>query len=261
MTLHVTNGDIIAERLRLIGVEGSILPWREVLHEGDLGDYASADPAGLHQFNHNRAAFIESRGWGRAEHVLEEMDRRDHVLLDPHWKEIVLWVEQDLFDQLILAQVLTLLHRTSRFARVDVRLVQTTRHLNYLTDSELIHAGRTPRTLTTETIAPYVSFWTDVANGLPFDITTNEPDALKVARRQWLELQPDEEGLSTFDRRVLEIVQRRGSMQVDVLFQQINAEEGDAAFWGDTSFMARIFELATKVKALRVADDRLEYAG
>lgn len=259
MTLHITNGDIIADRLRTIGMEGYILPWREVLHEGTLADYQSVDVGGRRLFNQDRAAYIGNRGWADAKTVFDEMNRRDEMLLDPHWKEIVIWVENDLFDQLILAQVLTLLYRTGRFQSIDVRLVDTTKHLNYRTDSELVYAGRTPQTLTRETITPYLEFWRQVTHDDTSSTQTPAPAPLQVARRQWLELQPGDDGLSTFDRRILTMIERRGSVPIDVLFQQINAEEGDAAFWGDTPFIARIMDLTQKVPSLCFHDNVVEY--
>lgn len=260
MTLHVTDGDIVAERLRTIGVEGYILPWREVLHEGTLTDYASVDAAGRHQFNLNRAVFVESRGWGRANDVVADMNNRDAMLLDPHWKEVVIWMEPDLFDQLIMAQVLTILYRSGRFSLIDVRLVQSDKHLNYLMDSELIHASRTPRTLTSETIAPYLHFWREVVRGCCSEGYVNDPLPLRTARRQWNELQPGDDGLSCFDKRVLDMIQRRGTMNITILFQQINAEEGHAAFWGDMPFVSRLYDLSQKVPGLQVHDNVVEYS-
>lgn len=259
MTLHITNGDIIADRIRAIGIEGYILPWREVLHEGTLADYVSVDAGGRHQFNLNRAVFIESRGWGRADEVVQDMDRRDAILLDAHWKEVVIWMESDLFDQLIMAQVLTILYRSGRFARTDVRLVQSVKHLNYLMDSELVSASRSPTTITSETIAPYLTFWKDVAGGCCFERAVGDPEPLQTARKQWVELQPGDDGLSCFDKRVLDMVQRRGKIDVDLLFQQINAEDGHHAFWADTAFSARLHELAEKVPSFHLHGKVAEY--
>lgn len=260
MTLHVTNGDILADRLKSIGVDGYILPWREVLHEGTLTDYQSVDRKGRTAFNQNRATDLASKGWISAQDAVEAMNKRDAVLLDPHWKEIVLWLENDLFDQLILAQVLTLLSRSDRFAHVDVRLVETTKHLNYLRDSELLRAGHTPRAFTQESIAPYLMFWVEVTHGNRSGISATDPKPLQIARRQWLELQPGEDGLSAFDKRVLDLVQRRGTIKVDTLFQQINAEDGDAAFWADLPFTSRVEDLAQRVDRLHIHNNIVEYA-
>lgn len=261
MTLHVTNGDIVAERLRAIGVDGCVLPWREILHEGVWADYASVDAQGRHQFNLNRALYVESKGWGRANDVVEDMDNRDAMLLDPHWKEVVIWMEPDLFDQLIMAQVLTILYRTGRFSLIDVRLVQASKHLNYHMDSELVHASRTPHTLTSETIAPYLKFWKDVAGGKCTAERTDVPIPLQVAQRQWNDLQPGDDGLSCFDKRVINLVQRSGSVSIGILFQQINAEEGNSAFWGDVPFVSRIQDLSQKVPMLALHDNVVEYVG
>lgn len=34
MTLHISNGDHAAERIRFAGITGDVVPWRDVLHEG-----------------------------------------------------------------------------------------------------------------------------------------------------------------------------------------------------------------------------------
>ncbi len=261
MTLNITNGDVIGGRLQAIDIDGNIMPWREVLHEGPLLDYQSVDVAGRNAFNQNRATFIASRGWGRIEDVLDDMNQRDEVLLDMPWKEIVLWMEPDLFDQLILAQVLTLLHRSGKHSRVDCRLVQTSSNLNYHTDSELIAISRTPRTLSAHAIAPYLQFWLDVTHARALTHSSDDPEPLRIAKRQWMDLQPSDDGFSAFDHRVLEVVRNHGSVRVDVLFQMINAEEGPYAYWGDTAFFSRLQDLAQRQTSLQVSDNVVVYAG
>lgn len=259
MTLHITNGDLFAHRLLDIGIDGKILPWREVLHEGPLFDYTTVDTAGRHAFNLNRATFIDARGWGNAQQVVDEMDKRDAVLLDPFWKEILIWAECDLFDQLILAQVATLLVRSERFCFLDVRCTAADKPLTYCTDAELVQVSRTPRLLTHESIAPYLRFWYDVTHCRPMQIIEAEPSALHIARRQWADLQPDEAGYSCFDRRVVELVKDHREVPIDILFQQIRAEDGPSAFWGDTAFAARVAELAKRHPHLRLQERGVQY--
>lgn len=100
--LHVTNGDAAAERIRAAGVEGTILPWRDVLHEGPV-------PAGLplERLSAVRADFIASLGWGAAEAVRREFAERGRTLAAAaRQDEVVLWFEHDLYDQLQLIQLL-----------------------------------------------------------------------------------------------------------------------------------------------------------
>ena len=57
--LHITNGDSAADLLTDAGIEGVILPWRDILHEGPV-------PAtkNLSALSEVRARFIFNSGWG-----------------------------------------------------------------------------------------------------------------------------------------------------------------------------------------------------
>jgi hypothetical protein len=99
--LHITNGECAVTVLSQV-VSGSILPWRDVLHEGPVR-------AGLplEELSGERAAFIADAGWGAAEKVLQEFQSRDAAFRRAgEHDEIVLWFEHDLYDQLQLIQVL-----------------------------------------------------------------------------------------------------------------------------------------------------------
>jgi hypothetical protein len=100
--LHVTNGDSAAERIRAAGVQGEILPWRDVLHDGPV-------PAGLplERLSGVRAEFIAARGWGDADEVRRSFAERDRTLArSVDEGEVALWFEHDLYDQLQLIQLL-----------------------------------------------------------------------------------------------------------------------------------------------------------
>ena len=57
--LHITNGDVAAERIRGSSLPGEVLPWRDLLHEGPV-------PAGLSldEMSRVRARFIAGSMWG-----------------------------------------------------------------------------------------------------------------------------------------------------------------------------------------------------
>ncbi|HEX5872048.1 MAG TPA: DUF1835 domain-containing protein [Longimicrobium sp.] len=100
--LHVTNGDSAAERIRAAGVQGAVLPWRDVLHDGPV-------PAGLpmDRLSALRADFIASLGWAPADEVRRSFADRDRTLAGSvDEDEVVLWFEHDLYDQLQLIQLL-----------------------------------------------------------------------------------------------------------------------------------------------------------
>ena len=110
MTLHITNGDGVADMLREGGFgDDAILPWRDVLHIGPLQAGIS-----LARQGQSRAAFLKSCFTGpgmppemEERDVAAEFRDRDRLLsaLGAD-EEVVLWFEHDLYDQLQLVQIL-----------------------------------------------------------------------------------------------------------------------------------------------------------
>ena len=100
--LNITNGDNAAVTLSEAGVEGKIIPWRDVLHEGPVDSSLS-----LEELSKQRARFIAERRWHDFAHVSGDFAERDTMIqhLD-YFDEIVLWFEDDLYDQLQLIQLL-----------------------------------------------------------------------------------------------------------------------------------------------------------
>lgn len=99
-TLHVTNGDVAAGAIAArLGVRP--LPWRDVLHEGPV-------PAGSEEeLLEARVAFLTAQGWADADRARAELAGRDAALRAAvdHATCVVLWFEDDLYDQLQLLQV------------------------------------------------------------------------------------------------------------------------------------------------------------
>ena len=95
-------------------MQGEILPWRDVLHEGPVRAGLALD-----ELSRERAAFIASCGWAPLEALAEDFRNRDAVLRAPH-EEVVLWFEHDLYDQLQLIQLLDWFaaHRHEKLALV-----------------------------------------------------------------------------------------------------------------------------------------------
>lgn len=100
--LNITNGDSAAGTLSEAGVEGKIISWRDVLHEGPVDSSLS-----LEELSKQRARFIAEQRWDDFAHVSGDFVERDRVIqhLD-YFDEIVLWFEDDLYDQLQLIQLL-----------------------------------------------------------------------------------------------------------------------------------------------------------
>jgi hypothetical protein len=102
--LHITCGDFAAEELRRAGMADEVLPWRDVLHEGPV----PLDVTGR-ELRQIRADFIASCGWGDYEEVLGSLDERDRLVQQSAADGAVLWFEADLYDQLQLLEVVSLL--------------------------------------------------------------------------------------------------------------------------------------------------------
>ncbi|CAA0124547.1 Uncharacterised protein [BD1-7 clade bacterium] len=105
--LHITNGDAAADLIRQAQIDGQIMPWRDVLHEGPV-------PAGLEirALRSLRMQFIAAAGWASGDLLAEHL-KAFNAVLDAieaqQFSEIVLWFEHDLYDQLQLIEVLDML--------------------------------------------------------------------------------------------------------------------------------------------------------
>jgi len=105
--LNITNGDSAAGTMSEAGVEGKIIAWRDVLHEGPVDSSLS-----LEELSKQRAHFIAGHNWDDFAHVSGNFQERDRVIqhLD-YFDEVVLWFEDDLYDQLQLIQLLDFFSR------------------------------------------------------------------------------------------------------------------------------------------------------
>jgi hypothetical protein len=100
--LHVTNGDVAAELLRLSGVGGEVAVTADVLHEGPA-------PGGLppERWRKVRARYLAESGYDDYDSCLAALTRGDRLLEDFRgYDEVILWFEHDLFDQLLLIRTL-----------------------------------------------------------------------------------------------------------------------------------------------------------
>lgn len=97
--LHLTNGDRAAGTIRATGIEGVVIPWRDVLHLGPVPGGLALEPS-----SEVRARFIAAWSGLAPASVRAEFAERDAALRRA--TEVVLWFEHDLYDQLQLIQIL-----------------------------------------------------------------------------------------------------------------------------------------------------------
>ena len=96
--LHVTNGDLTASLLRRTGVMGTIIAWRDILHDGPVPPRLA-----LEAMSDARARYLASIGAGNLPDLLRDFGARDAALRSA--RQAVLWFEHDLYDQLQLLQL------------------------------------------------------------------------------------------------------------------------------------------------------------
>lgn len=262
-TLHVTNGGAAAEPLRRAGLDGEVLPWRDVLHEGPV-------PAGLApaDLNRERARFLADHAPADFEEVLRGLEARDRALADAAAAggEIVLWFEHDLYDQLQLLQVLDRLAdvgaEPGRVSLVCIGAfpgVEPFHGLGQLAPEQLagLHPGREPVTDAQRELAR--AAWAAFRAPDPREMErvlaggTAALPFLRGALLRHLEQFPAVgDGLARTERQILEAV-AAGAAGPREIFLADQARE-EAVFMGDTTLWGYVRGLAAGPEPLlRVA--------
>jgi hypothetical protein len=228
--LHITNGDCAVAVLSR-AVSGSILPWRDVLHEGPVRAGLS-----LADLSHERAAFIAQAGWAPLARVQSEFQARDDAFRRAgEHDEIVLWFEHDLYDQLQLIQVLDgLAAQFSDRRGPPISLVCEAEYLGNVTPeraAELfsLRAPVTRRHLQ-EARAAWTAFRSPDPRSLESVKTTSLPFLAAALRRHLEEFPWTSDGLARSERQILEALPG-GPLPFPEIFRRVHEEP---AFLGDT---------------------------
>ena len=246
MLLHVTNGDSAAGTLRETSLGGEVLAWRDVLNEG---------PLLRDGFREARAAFLSSCGWGEEDALLADIEARDRRLADTvaDGADVVLWFEHDLYDQLQLVQVITLLDEHD----ADVLNVGT--YLGSLSADELEALWPQRRPLAGDMRILARAAWDAVRAPEPTAIETllgTDTSALPflaAALHRFLEELPDvATGLSRTERQMLELLDAEPRTPFDLFLASQRLEE--AVFDGDMWFFLRLAGLQPLVTVSGTAE-------
>lgn len=159
--LHITNGDNLNDRLKLLGVEGQFAVWREMLCEGKT------------KFKVGSAKFIETR-----KDFLYETYDIDPAFYEDHfgsqldliatasaYDEVVLWFEYDLFCHINLVAAIAYLKRIEYkgplFLVCSGRIEDEKglRGLSELNDMQLLTLYKDKIPLNEKDLAIAVKFW------------------------------------------------------------------------------------------------------
>jgi hypothetical protein len=237
--LIVTNGDTALESLRTAGIDGELLAWRDILHDGPV-------PAGLPlaALSQVRSRYLAGAFDLLPPQVQADFAERDAAIRDHGRHErIELWFEHDLVDQLQLIQLLDFFAAEGRTE--DIWLVQADDYLGLQPPGALRALEGTRKAVTAQQFDTARQAWS------AFTAPTPEPthvcacaDALTLPylapalHRLLHELPAEQSGLSLTEERILSAL-NTGSRTAGQLFA-LTQEQEDARFLGDSPFFQRL---------------------
>lgn len=256
--LHVLNGDATLRVFATADMEGEAAVFADALHEGPLPE----DPTSP-DFIEARIRHAVEAGWAAPDRAAAEYARWTRCLGSTTAQdEVVLWLEADLFDQLLLVHHIEWLARSGQLPAGpggpvvslicvgDFEGVPDFEGFGQLTGEQLasLLRSRTPigeaeirlardvwRAITSDDPREIEKFVQDAAAPLPF---------LGPALRRLLEEFPDRRsGLSRTERQALEAV-AAGAATPKGAFRACTAME-ERVFLGDLIFFGTLRKLAT----------------
>ena len=255
-TLHLTNGDATVPGLLAAGLAETVVPWRDVLHEGPVPDVTDAE------LRRVRARFLAGE---RADDIgtLAEFERRDRALAEHREGSYVLWFEADLYDQLQIAQILATLHEfgvpAERVTLICIGEHLGSAHFGGLGELRSEQLARLPETaaatLTPAALAHGARAWAALRapepSGLRQIAATPSAELRFLAEafdRLGREYPSTRDGLSLTERRLLAAV-ADGAPDAGAAFVRAAAREA-RPFLGDTWAFDRMTRMASCPESL-----------
>ncbi|HET7715132.1 MAG TPA: hypothetical protein VFK86_05855 [Bauldia sp.] len=240
--LTITNGDSASDLLTAAGQGGSMLPWRDVLHEGPIVSGALEESSAV------RSAYLAGRFGLDAVEVAAEFAARDAVLRDhAAFDMIELWFEHDLYDQLQLIQILSFFADVDR--RAGVLLVQANDFLGQQSADSILRFRQRARPVTEDDLDTADLLWADLSMPTPESTVRRLEEPMDhlpfigpAIQRFLEELPSPRNGLGRTEATALSGLTEGPRSAIDLFRLTIAAEE--AAFMGDMSFFRMLHDLA-----------------
>ena len=257
--LHITSGDMAGGSLAKAGLSGEVFVWHDILYDGPRNPgWPDEETLGA------RALFLERTTGGGLDraYVLETLRNQYQKLINAtDYERIVLWFDACLFDQSMLAHVLTCLH----FQRVpDVELlcvdkfpgIEPFHGLGQLKPEQLtsLYGNRRKVTKAQFRLAALVDKAFAAQDMELFTELSQMREAslpwIPAAVLRWIKEQPDPStGLGKLERLALQAI-RAGCTTPGQIFAAVAAADTPPQFWGDTTLWAKINSLAERVPPL-----------
>ncbi|MBT8299240.1 MAG: DUF1835 domain-containing protein [Maribacter sp.] len=114
--LHITNGDVLTERLKSLKLKGDIITWREMLCEGKTLTNVGSESFWKTRFEFLNKHYKVSKSWFVEKTLKEYRSLCNHKQQD----QIVLWFEYDLFCQINMLAVISWLKTHRKYAHISL---------------------------------------------------------------------------------------------------------------------------------------------
>lgn len=253
--LNITNGDSAAGTLSKAGIPGTIIAWRDVLHEGPVDSSLSLDA-----LSEQRARFISERGWADFTHVSGGFAERDRVIQNlESFDEVVLWFEDDLYDQLQLIQALDFFARTPAKGK-KISLVVVDGYIPPLSPAKLKELDKARTEVTPAQFDLAKRSWRAFGSDNPLAILallaedTSALRYLAAALKRHLEEFPSiENGLSRSEYEALSAINEGHTTPVAAFLEVATRQE--SIFLGDVVFYWYLERLSGNKNALVMWSD------
>jgi hypothetical protein len=253
--LTITNGDSAVGSLSDAGVEGKIIAWRDVLHEGPVD--ASLP---LEELSKQRARFIAGNNWADFAHVSGDFIERDRMIqhLD-YFEEVVLWFEDDLYDQLQLIQLLDFFSNGAADSK-RISLVVVDGYIPPLPAEEVRRLDEERPLVTREQLSLAKRAWSAFGSDDPTRIerllqesTSALPYLARALTRHLEEFPSTVNGLSRSEREALTAVSE-GHVTPVAAFLEV-ATKQESIFLGDLVFYSYLERLSGRDNPLLTWQD------
>lgn len=255
-TLHITNGDCTGNSLNKAGLSGEVVIWRDMLYDG------SRKPGWPNEETlHSRADFLthSTAGGLDRQQILNTLRTPYNKLSEAEpGRHIVLWFDACLFDQAMLAHILTCLHHRGIMRSVELICINSFPGIapfhglgqlqpeqlaslydtrSPVSDEQFRFAIRTDKAFATQDIALLTELSKTADAPLPW---------VRAATARWLMEQPDPvSGLGHLETLALASI-RKGDKTPTSIFTSVAAADTPPQFWGDTTLWAKINGLADR---------------
>jgi hypothetical protein len=253
MNLHITSGDIAGGILRRSGIPGEVFVWHDVLYEGPRNPGWPEE-----RTLHDRAEFLENAtggGLGR-EKILGTL-RAQYGKLERagDYDSLVLWFDACLFDQSMLAHILTCM-KVKAIDKAELICVDgfpgivPFDGIGQLSPSRMasLYNGRQPVTEEQFLFAQRVDTAFALQDREAFTELALREDAplpwISAAAARWLQELPDRTtGLGRLEQLTLAAV-RSGHRTPQEIFRFVADHDTHPVYWGDATLWAKINKLA-----------------